>query len=48
VAVLVSGGKLFLCPHCYRLKHWSQLETDVDRANRKVQKLKERLWGKRG
>lgn len=46
VGILALGGKLFLCRHCYRLKYWSQLETDLDRANRKVQKLKERLGEK--
>ncbi|MGO9530562.1 MAG: hypothetical protein ACLP3B_05210 [Syntrophobacteraceae bacterium] len=46
VAVLACAGKLFLCRHCYRLKYWSQLETYLDRANRKVQKLRERLGGK--
>jgi hypothetical protein len=43
VAVLILGGKLFLCRHCYGLKYCSQLETDLDRANRKVWKLQDRL-----
>jgi hypothetical protein len=43
VAVLILGGKLFLCRHCYRLKYCSQLERDMDRANSKIQKLKDRL-----
>ncbi len=46
VGLLILGGKLFACRHCYRLKYWSQLETDLDRANRKVQKLKARLGEK--
>ena len=43
VGILVLGGKLFACPHCYRLKYWCQLETKLDTANRKIQKLKNRL-----
>jgi len=43
VAILAAVGKYFLCRHCYRLKYWSQLETPIDRGNRKVSKLKERL-----
>jgi hypothetical protein len=43
VGILAAAGKLFLCRHCYRLKYWSQLETDLDRTNRKVTNLKNRL-----
>jgi ribosomal protein S14 len=43
VAVLIAAGKLFLCRHCYRLKYCSQLESNLDRANSKVQKLRDRL-----
>jgi len=46
VGILAAAGKLFLCRHCYSLKYWSQLETDLDQAQWKVTKLKERLKGK--
>jgi CCR4-NOT transcriptional regulation complex NOT5 subunit len=46
VGILACAWGYFRCRHCHRLKYGSQLETDLDRANRKVQKLKARLGGK--
>ena len=46
VCILAQGGRLFLCRHCYRLKYSSQLETELDRAHRRVAKLEKRLGEK--
>ena len=46
VAVLACVWGYFRCRTCQRLKYWSQLETDRDRAQRKVKKLRERLGEK--
>jgi hypothetical protein len=46
VGILAAASRLFLCRHCYRLKYSSQLETDLERAQRKRDKLRERLGEK--
>ncbi|MGO9534147.1 MAG: hypothetical protein ACLP2X_10960 [Syntrophobacteraceae bacterium] len=46
VGILAAAGELFLCRYCYRLKYWSQLGSDRDRAQRKVKKLRDRLGEK--
>jgi hypothetical protein len=46
VGILAAAGKYFLCRHCYGLKYSSQLESDLDRAQRKVQKIKDRMGEK--
>ena len=43
VAMLYSGGRLFLCRHCYGLPYASQLESPIERLLRKAQKMRERL-----
>jgi hypothetical protein len=48
VAVLVAGGRLFLCRHCYRLPYASTLETRTDRLLRKANKIRKRLGGEPG
>ncbi len=56
VAVLCSGGKLFLCRHCYDLPYSSKQEGYLDRLSSKKHKLGQRLfehyeygngWGKK-
>ena len=48
VAILVAGGKRFLCRHCYRLPYASTLETRADRLLRKANKIRRRLGGEAG
>ncbi len=43
IAVLVCRGGLFRCRHCYKLKYSSQLESDMDRARRQINKLEARM-----
>jgi hypothetical protein len=48
VAVLVAGGRRFLCRHCYRLTYASTSETEVDRLFRRANKIRGKLGGKPG
>lgn len=45
VAILYRdrGGKYFACRHCYQLAYKSQRETASDRADRKANKIKDKL-----
>lgn len=43
VAVLYLGGKYFACRHCYRLAYRSQRESNHDRADRKANKIRDKL-----
>lgn len=43
VAILYLADKYFLCRHCYGLSYSSQNETELDRMNRKVRKIRQRL-----
>ena len=43
VAVLYRYGKWFRCRHCCQLPYSSQCETALDRAYRKVRKIRSRL-----
>lgn len=48
VAVLYLGGKIFACRHCYQLAYQSQRETVGNRANRKANKIKQKLSWQQG
>lgn len=48
VVKLYGAGRYFLCRHCYRLAHASQSEGALDRALRRVNKMKQRLGGEPG
>ena len=47
-AKLYGPGRYFLCRHCYRLGYASQIEEPMDRAMRRVNKLRRRLGGESG
>ena len=46
VAKLYGPGRYFLCRHCYRLSYASQSEDAMDRARRRVGKIRIRLGGR--
>ena len=48
VAKLHGPGRYFLCRHCYRLRHASQIEDPLDRALRRANKIRQRLGGEPG
>lgn len=48
VAKLYSGGRYFLCRHCYRLVYQSQAETPYDRLLRRRDKLRLSMGGEAG
>jgi hypothetical protein len=48
VAKLHGPGRYFLCRHCYRLGHASQIEDPWDRALRQANKIRQRLGGEPG
>jgi hypothetical protein len=48
VAKLHGPGRYFLCRNCYRLAHASQGESEVDRALRRANKIRQRLGGSPG
>lgn len=48
VVKLYSGGKYFLCRHCYNLAYASQSETRIDRLLRRANKRRMALGGEPG
>jgi hypothetical protein len=48
VGKLFSGGRFFLCRHCYRIAYASQSEPRYDRMLRRAQKLRMALGGEPG
>ncbi len=48
VGKLYSGGKYFLCRHCYRVAYASQSEARYDRMLRRANKLRMALGGEPG
>jgi hypothetical protein len=48
VGKLFSGGKYFLCRHCYRIAYSSQSEPRCDRMLRRANKLRMALGGEPG
>jgi hypothetical protein len=48
VAKLHGPGRYFLCRHCYRLGHASQIEDSWDLALRRANKVRQRLGGEPG
>jgi hypothetical protein len=48
VAKLHGPGRYFLCRHCYRPAYASQSESDLDRALRRANKIRQRLGGDPG
>lgn len=48
VCKLYSGGKYFLCRHCYRIAYASQSEPRYDRMLRRANKLRMALGGEPG
>ena len=48
VGRLFSGGKYFLCRHCYRVAYYSQSEARYDRMLRRANKLRQELGGEPG
>jgi hypothetical protein len=48
VAKLHGPGRYFLCRHCYRLGHASQIEDLWDRVLRRANKVRQRLGGEPG
>ena len=48
VAKLQGPGRYFLCRHCYRLGHASQIEDPWERALRRANKIRQRLGGDLG
>jgi hypothetical protein len=48
VAMLYWPGRHFLCRHCYRLGHASQIEDPWERALRRANKIQQRLGGEPG
>jgi hypothetical protein len=48
VAKLHGPGRYFLCRCCYRLAHTSQSESGWDRAQRRANKIRQRLGGDLG
>ena len=48
VGKLFSGGKYFLCRHCYRIAYASQSEARYDRMLRRANKLRMALGGEPG
>jgi hypothetical protein len=47
VAVLVAGGRLFLCRTCYGMAYDSQREGPLDRQREKAQAIRHKLGGSR-
>lgn len=46
VAILYLGDKYFACRHCYQLAYQSQREAPGDSANRRANKIRDKLdWG---
>ncbi len=43
VGLLVGEGRLFACRKCYNLPYASQMESDSDRAARRIRKVQKRL-----
>ena len=43
VGVLIGAGRLFLCRICHDLPYGSQMESDSDRASRRIRKIQKRL-----
>ncbi len=48
VAKLYSGGRYFLCRHCYRLTYESRSEEPYDRHLRRANKLRQAMGGEPG
>lgn len=48
VAKLYGPDRYFLCRHCYRLAHGSQMEDALDRARRRASKIRLQLGGDAG
>jgi len=48
VGKLFSGGRYFLCRHCYRISYSSQSEARYDRMLRRANKLRMALGGEPG
>jgi hypothetical protein len=48
VAKLYGPQRYFLCRHCYRLGHASQVEDRWDRELRRANKIRQRLGGEHG
>lgn len=48
VAKLYSGGRYFLCRHCYRLTYESRSEARYDRHLRRANKLRQAIGGEPG